>query len=77
MDVYINSEIGICQEFIAEGGKKKETVSIIVSPLKVQGDDSGMNLRVISGCNMWQGCYNGNCFFSKAARTNPRIKASL
>ena len=73
MDVYINSEIGVCQEYMAAKDKKKETVSIIVSPLKVQGDETGMNLRVVNGCNMWQACYNSKCFFSIAARTKPRI----
>lgn len=77
MDIYVSSEIGICQEYIAEKGKKKETISIIISPLKVQGDDTGMNLRIINGCNMWQGCYNSNCFFSRAAREKPKIKATI
>ena len=76
MDVYIQSEIGICQEFMQEKGKKKEAVSIVVSPLRVQGDDTGMNLRVINGCNMWQSCCNSNCFFSVAARTVQKVRAA-
>lgn len=74
MDIYVSSEIGVCQEYMSEKGKKKETVSIVISPIKVQGDDSGMNLRVINGCSMWQSCCNDKCFFSMAARTKPVIK---
>lgn len=73
MDIYIQSEIGICNEFMSGKGKKKESVSIIISPLKVQSEDT--TIRVISGCNLWQGCHNPSCFYSKAARQLPKIKA--
>ena len=74
--VQIHSEIGVCQEYMEEKGKKKETISVVISPLKVQGDDTGMNLKVINGCSMWQSCCNAKCFFSVAARTKPIIKAA-
>ena len=77
MDVYIHSEIGVCNEYIAEGERKKESISIVISPLKVQSDEATMSLRVINGCNMWQSCWNAKCFFSKSARTNPKIKAQM
>ncbi len=76
MDIYISSEIGVCQEYMEAKGKKKETISVVISPLKVQTEAEGLNLRVINGCNMWQGCSNDKCFFSTAARTNPKIKAN-
>ena len=44
MDVYIQSTIGVCSEFIV-GGKKKE-VSIVISPLKLVQKDN--NLKVNS-----------------------------
>lgn len=74
MDVYINSEIGVCQEFIEENKVKKEAVSIVISPLKIIYDESGMNLRVINGCNMWQACANSKCFYSRAARSQPKVR---
>jgi hypothetical protein len=75
MDVYIQSEIGICQEYQDAPGGKKQTASIVISPLKVQNDDSGMTLRVVSGCNLWRGCYNAKCFYSQAARAIPKLRA--
>lgn len=72
MDVYINSEIAICNEFIPEKGKKKESTSVVISPLKVSQIESEMTLKVTSGCNMWQGCFNPKCHFSIAARRLPR-----
>ena len=75
MDVYIESEIGVCQEFIGEKSSKKEAVSIVISPIKVQHDENQMTLRVINGCNMWRGCFNKNCFYSSAARKEPKLKA--
>ena len=76
MDVYIQSEIGICQEFIPEGTiMKKQSVSVVISPLKINSDEVQMSLKVISGCNMWIGCRNAKCFYSKAGREAPKIKA--
>lgn len=73
MDIYIQSQIGLCQEFMVVKGKR-ETVSIIVSPLKVIGIDE-KNLKVVNGCNMWQSCENVRCFYSKAGRGAPKIQA--
>ncbi len=73
MDIYIKSDLGACQEFIAEPGKKREAVSIVISPLKITTHEDG-TIRVISGCNMWQSCCNAKCHFSLAARKLPKIK---
>jgi len=66
MDIYFTFEIGTCNQFHKEGGKK-ETVTIVVSPLRVEGTGTE-RLKVISGCNMWQGCRNPDCFYSSASR---------
>ena len=76
MDVYIQSEIGVCKEFKSSTSHKKEEISVVISPLRVQGDDTGMNLRIINGCNMWRSCCNSKCFFSQLAREAPKIKSS-
>jgi hypothetical protein len=74
LDIYIKSDIGGCQEFMsADANRKTEEVSIVISPLKITTHEDG-TIRVISGCNMWQGCHNARCHFSMAARKAPKIK---
>jgi len=65
MDLYVQSEIGVCNEFVK--GSKKEQVSIVISPLRVEGAKEDQ-LRIIMGCNMWRACLNKACYFSLAAR---------
>jgi len=72
MDVYISSEIGECNGFTEESGRK-ETVSIVISPLRVESSED--RLKVVSGCSMFADCQNGQCYFSAAARVKPKIKA--
>ncbi len=72
MEVRIESAIGVCEEFMAEPGGKREAGSIVISPLKIIGDESA--LQVTSGCNMWQACRNQRCHFSSAARQLPKVK---
>ena len=72
MDIYIQSEIGACTEYLP---KQKEPVSIVISPVRVEGTEG--KLKVVSGCNMWRGCQNKNCYFSFAARQEPKIKAKI
>jgi len=73
LDIYFTYENGTCNEFKAAPDGKKETVSIVVSPLRVEGTGTE-KLKVISGCNMWQGCKNPDCFYSSAAREKPMVK---
>lgn len=74
MDIYFQSQIGTCSEYIGEEkGGKKESVSVIISPLRVQTDQDAMNMKVVNGCNMWQGCRNKKCHLSKAARLLPKV----
>jgi len=70
MDIYIQSEIGSCSEYMP---KREDPVSIVISPVRMEGEEG--HLRFVHGCNMWQGCENPNCWFSKAARKNPRVKS--
>jgi len=64
MDIYVQSEIGVCSEFLP---KQKTPISVVISPLRVEGEEK--HLKIISGCNMWRNCENANCYFSAAART--------
>lgn len=72
MDVYVQSTIGECTEFTSEehGVPKKRKVSIVISPLRLDGDEQS-KLRVVTGCNLWQGCRTKACYFSAAARNLP------
>jgi hypothetical protein len=72
MDIYFTYENGTCNQFQRETGKK-ETLTIVISPLRVEGIGTE-RLKVISGCNMWQGCYNPDCYFSFAGRAKPKVK---
>lgn len=75
VDIYIQSEVGVCQEFKAVRQGKKETISVVISPVKVISDpDNEKNIRVQNGCNMWRGCFNSSCFFSLAAREAPKVE---
>ncbi|MDP2727853.1 MAG: hypothetical protein Q8P59_09960 [Dehalococcoidia bacterium] len=72
MEIKIESQIGICEEFMEEAKGKKAAVSIVISPLKVVGGDEV--IQVTSGCNMWQACRNQRCHFSSEARKLPKVK---
>lgn len=72
MDIYIQSEIGSCSEYQP---KQKEAISIVISPVRIEGTEG--KLKIVSGCNMWRGCRNKNCYFSSAARQEPKVKAKI
>ena len=73
MDIYFISNTGECSEFKETLTKPKETVSIIISPLRVEGKEG--NIKVAHGCNLWRACQNKECYFSVAGRTGAKIKA--
>lgn len=73
MDIYIQSQIGQCSDFKVSAKAENETVSIVISPLKIDNPD-GSNIKVVSGCNMWQACFNERCHFSAGARKLPKIE---
>ncbi len=58
-----------------EGKGRKEEVTIIVSPLKVNLSEKGLSLNVVSGCNKWQDCGCRSCHFSAAGRSLPKVKS--
>jgi len=70
VDVYIQSEVGVCDQFLP---KQEEPISIVISPIRIEGTEG--HLKIISGCNMWRGCQNKNCYFSLAARSGEKVKA--
>jgi hypothetical protein len=72
VEIKIESAIGLCEEFMENVGGKKIPVSIVISPLKISGNESA--LQVTSGCNMWQACRNQRCHFSSEARKLPKVK---
>ena len=74
MEIRIESQIGMCEEFMAGAKEPKEPVSIVISPLKVISDE--LNVRVTNGCNMWQACQNQRCYFSAAGRRLPKVKGA-
>ena len=63
MDIYIQAQLGVCNEFINSG--KKQATSTVISPLKITQIEQ--TLRVSSGCNMWKACENRKCQFSIAS----------
>ena len=73
MEIKIESAIGVCEEFMEAVNGKRVPVSVVISPLKVVGNDSGV--QVTSGCNMWQACRNARCHFSVEARKLPKVRS--
>jgi len=67
MEVNIQATQGVCSEFIDDKGKK-QTVSIVISPLKVMANEEQSKIVVQTGCNLWKSCHNKGCYFSMASR---------
>ena len=67
MQVNIQATQGACSEFIDEKGKK-QTVSIIIAPLKVTANEEQSKIVVQTGCNLWKSCLNEGCYYSLASR---------
>lgn len=63
MDIYIQSTVGPCTEYINEDNKKQE-ISIVISPLKITNKNDV--LKVSNGCNMFHACQNKKCQYSLA-----------
>ncbi len=76
MDIYFTYEIGTCNGFQEKDSGKKEITSIVVAPLRVEGTGTE-KLKVISGCNMFQGCRNTNCFYSAGSRERPKVERKV
>jgi hypothetical protein len=64
--INIQAAIGECTEFKTSG--RKQTVQVVISPLKVTTSEDGLTVKVTSGCNLWKGCGNDKCQYSLIAR---------
>lgn len=69
MDIYLESEIGECNNFTLNG--KKERTSIVIAPLRVEGPES--RLKFATGCNLFVDCENKHCYYSAAGRARPKV----
>jgi len=68
MEVHIHmSPPGVCSEYIDEK-MKKQTVSIVISPLKATANEEQSKIVVQTGCNLWKSCLNKGCYYSMASR---------
>ena len=67
MQVNIQATQGVCSEFLDDKGKK-QTVSIIIAPLKVTANEEQSKIAVQEGCNLWKSCQNKGCYYSMVAR---------
>ena len=65
MEISSVATIGICSEFMSAPDAEKAEVSVVIAPLKVNSEDD--KIRVITGCNLWQSCHNGACWYSLAS----------
>ncbi len=68
VEINVQATVGICTEFMKEGGSEKAEVSVVIAPLKVTADTGGDKLKVVTGCNMWQSCHNARCYYSLTCR---------
>ncbi len=67
MQVNIQATQGVCSEFVDDKGKK-QTASIVISPLKVTANEEQSKIVVQTGCNLWKSCRNKGCYYSMASR---------
>ena len=67
MQVNIQATQGVCSEFLDDKGKK-QTVSIIIAPLKVTANEEQSKIAVQEGCNLWKSCQNKGCYYSLVSR---------
>ena len=72
MQVNLPATIGICSEFMQDESGEKKEVSIVISALKVETVLGGEKLQIVSGCNLWRSCHNGDCWYSLAARQSKK-----
>ncbi len=73
MEIEIVATVGICSEFMSTPDAEKAEVSVVIAPIKVTSEDES-KLRVITGCNLWQSCHNGACWYSLASREKKKTR---
>ncbi len=64
--IQVLNTIGECGNYMSAPGEPKEAVDIVISPLKIQ--NSSDKIKVTTGCNMFEACFNPRCYFSSASR---------
>ena len=74
MELNVQAVIGLCGEFRDENLQQGE-VSIVISPLKVNLNEDGGKVSIITGCNLWKSCHNEACWYSVAARDKKKVQA--
>ena len=73
MEIYMQATIGICSEFMSAPDAEKAEVSVVIAPVKVASEDEA-KLRLVTGCNLWQSCHNGACWYSLTAREKKKAR---
>lgn len=73
MNIEIVATVGICSEFMSAPDAEKAEVSVVIAPIKVTSEDES-KLRIITGCNLWQSCHNGACWYSLASREKKKAR---
>ncbi len=72
MDIYFTAQAFDCNQYQPSESGELETAAAVIAPLRVEGTGTE-KLKVINGCNLFQGCHNPNCFYSIAARERSRL----
>jgi len=68
MEINLQATVGICSEYMGTPDAEKAEVSVVIAPIKVTTEGEGSKIRVLTGCNLWQSCCNGACWYSLTAR---------
>lgn len=63
-ELYFQSVIGPCTEFIDSGGQKRK-VTAVITPFKLTEKDSVISVK--TNCNHHLSCKNKDCTFSKCS----------
>ena len=74
MEITIQATVGICSEYMSTPDSEKAEVSVVIAPIKVTSEN-GDKIRVITGCNLWQSCQNGACWYSLGSREKKRARS--
>ena len=73
MEIYVQATIGVCSEYMSAPDAEKTEVSVVIAPLKVISENES-KLNMINGCNLWQSCKNGDCWYSLTAREKKKAR---
>jgi len=71
VEINIQATVGICSEYMSTPDAEKAEVSVVIAPIKVTSEVD--KIRVITGCNLWQSCHNGACWYSLGSRQKPKV----